>query len=223
MSKKTSKSLITVVAIGAVLALVYLFISRSGIDLQHIVDVLRTRINAAGALAPLLYIASYAVGAVLFIPGSALTILGGVIFGPIFGTIYTVIGATIGAVIAFIIARYFGASIAHRLEAIESTKFSAYYQKTELHGLSTVLFLRFVPLFPFSALNYALGLTKVRFRDYVLGTFFGIIPGTCAYVYFGDSLASLNPLYIGIAISILVLLSLVAGKLEKRMSKKTIV
>ena len=95
-----------------------------------------------------------------------------------------------------------------------------YNKKIATHGLLTVLFLRFVPLFPFNGLNFALGLTKISFKDYVVGTFFGIIPGTFAYVYFGDALSSLSPLKVGSAVAVIVLLSLVARFVIKKYDAK---
>lgn len=164
-----------------------------------------------GPWAPILYIALYVIACVLFIPGSPLTLAGGALFGPLYGTIYTVIGATLGATLAFCISRYLGRGIINERKGNVALKLKAYDAKIASHGFFTVLFLRFVPLFPFNGLNFGLGLTNVSFKDYVLGTFLGIIPGTYAYVYFGDSLASLNITKILIAFVIVIVLSL-AGK-----------
>ncbi len=170
--------------------------------------------------APLLYIGFYAVASVLFIPGSPITLAGGALFGPLYGTLYTIIGATLGATGGFILSRFIGGTFFSQKTGDVTSKLQSYNEKIKEHGFVTVLFLRFVPLFPFNGLNFGLGLTKVSFKDYFFGTFFGIIPGTFAYVYFGDSLASLNPVKIVGAIVFILILS-VAGKLFLQKSTTT--
>jgi uncharacterized membrane protein YdjX (TVP38/TMEM64 family) len=88
------------------------------------------------------------------------------------------------------------------------SKIKEYDQKLEENGFMTVLFFRLVPLFPFNGLNFALGLTKVRIKDYFFATLIGIIPGTFAYVYLGSSLAEMNYANIIFAIVLIILLSL---------------
>ena len=177
---------------------------------------LKATILGFGLWAPILYIGLYALASLLFIPGSPLTLVGGALFGPWFGTLYTVIGATIGAVLAFILSR----AVGHRFIAYGtgkvSQKLQAYDEKIAAHGFLTVLFLRFVPLFPFNGLNFALGFTKVSFKDYFLGTFLGIIPGTFAFVYFGDSLSTLSPVKIVSALGLIVGLSLLGKWIMKK-------
>ncbi len=70
------------------------------------VEALEVWIENAGIWAPLLFMLVYAVAAVLFLPGSVLTLAGGALFGPVLGTFYNLTGATIGATLAFLIARY---------------------------------------------------------------------------------------------------------------------
>jgi len=85
-------------------------------------------------------------------------------------------------------------------------KLSEYNEGLVRNGLPVVLFLRLVPVFPFNGLNFGLGLTKVTVRNYVLGTFIGIIPGTFVFVYLGSSLATLNPWHIAGAVILFLLL-----------------
>lgn len=170
---------------------------------------LRMYITRAGALAPLLYMATYAVATVLFVPGAAITLLGGALFGLWWGTLYTVVGATIGAVVAFFIARFFGRDFFGSLIAHERfQRVRTYDTALAANGFITMLVLRLVPLFPFNALNYSLGLTSVRSRAYIIGTFLGIIPGTFAYTYFGDSLFSLDIASIAIALVLVIFVTL---------------
>jgi uncharacterized membrane protein YdjX (TVP38/TMEM64 family) len=201
---------------GLVLVCTFFLVRESGLIEWFQVERLQTTVASYGAWAPMLFIAIYAVAPALLIPGSAITLAAGVLFGPIYGTLYTLIGATIGATIAFLLARTFSQRFVLFGESDVAQKVRAYDERIKRNGLATVLFLRFVPLFPFNALNYALGFTSVSFRDYVLGTAFGMIPGTFAYVYFGDSLATLSvPSIVG-ALALVIALALVGRCIMKR-------
>ena len=144
------------------------------------VDVLKGFINSAGAGAPLLFIAIYIVGICLFIPGTLLTATGAVLFGPFYGFIYNETGALIGASLAFFIGRYLGRDFA---ASLVGDRLKKYDDKVEEKGFATVLYLRLV-FFPFVPMNFGMGLTKVRFKDYFFGTFFGIIAGGFILTFF---------------------------------------
>ena len=169
---------------------------------------IRESILMFGPLAPFGFILIYNLSSILFLPGSILSIAGGAIFGPALGTVYVVIGATLGATLAFLISRYFARSFFEDIVEKKYPKIREYDEKLEKNGFMTVLFFRLVPVFPFNGLNFALGLTKVKVRDYFLATLIGIIPGTFAYVYLGNSLAEMNLTNIIYAIILIVLLSL---------------
>jgi len=189
-----------------------------GVDTLLEPSLIKERILGFGVWAGALYVLLYVVATVAFIPGTPFTVAGGAVFGPVFGTLYTVIGATIGATLAFVLARFLGRGFVGGMESEKFKKLMKYDKKMEENGLGTVLLLRFVPLFPFNGLNFALGLTRVSFKDYFLGTLFGIIPGTFAYTYFGDSITSLDPLQITFALALLIALSFAANVFNK--SKK---
>lgn len=178
-------------------------------------EAMRTAVTDAGMFAPLLFMTVYVVATILFIPGTPLTLLAGVLFGPWYGTLYVVVGATLGAVLAFLLARGLGRGAFSFGRGGVATRVAMYDAKLATHGLGTVLFLRSVPLFPFNGLNFALGLTSVKPRDYVVGTFFGIIPGTFSYVYFGDSLAMLKVTHLVMAV-VLMAVVVTLGVLLKR-------
>ncbi|PCI08957.1 MAG: sulfurtransferase [Gammaproteobacteria bacterium] len=146
------------------------------------VEVLQQWLAQAGWWAPVIFIFIYIVATVLFLPGSVFTLAGGVIFGPIFGLLYNLIGATIGAALSFLISRYLASDIVSRRAG---SKLKQLINGVDAEGWRFVAFVRLVPLFPFNLLNYALGLTKIRFKEYVVATFVFIIPGAAAYTYIG--------------------------------------
>jgi uncharacterized membrane protein YdjX (TVP38/TMEM64 family) len=141
------------------------------------------KIDHLGPVGPLAFVAGYAVACVALVPASLLTLVAGAIFGIVWGTIYTLIGASIGAVAGFLIARYAARGLVERRLA-DDARFAAIDRAVGAEGLKIVTLLRLSPVFPFSLLNYALGLTRVRLADYLLGMI-GIIPGTLLYVYYG--------------------------------------
>jgi uncharacterized membrane protein YdjX (TVP38/TMEM64 family) len=134
----------------------------------------------AGLWGPLIFIFVYAAGVCLFIPGTLLTTLGGAIFGAYQGFLYVWIGAMLGASAAFWIGRTLGRDLAASLVGDNLKK---YDEAIERNGFATVLYLRLV-YFPFTPMNFGMGLTRVRFWDYFLGTALGIIVGVFIFTFF---------------------------------------
>jgi uncharacterized membrane protein YdjX (TVP38/TMEM64 family) len=139
-------------------------------------------IQAQGALAPAVYIVVYAAATVFCIPGSVLTLLAGSLFGTWFGLICVVIGANLGANLAFLVARKLGRQAASRLLR---GKLPQVEVQMDRNGFTWVFWLRLVPLVPFFALNYACGLTPVRWSEYAAATFLGMIPACFVFVSLG--------------------------------------
>ncbi len=137
-------------------------------------------VKTAGLWAPLAYIAVYTVGVCLFVPGTLLTAAGAAIFGPYFGFVYVWLGAMIGSSLAFFIGRYLGRDFA---ASLAGDRLKKYDEAIARNGFATVLYLRLV-YFPFSPMNFGMGLTKVRFGDYFFGTALGISLGTFIITFF---------------------------------------
>jgi uncharacterized membrane protein YdjX (TVP38/TMEM64 family) len=131
----------------------------------------------------------YAVFTVAFLPGSLLTLAAGAIFGLVRGTAYAFTGATLGAAASFLVARY-GARRAIEQKIAGNARFAAIDKAVGKEGFKIVALLRLSPVFPFNLLNYALGLTKVRFLHYLLASV-AMLPGTLLYVYYGHAAGSL--------------------------------
>ena len=141
-------------------------------------------IDGLGAIAPIVFILAYVVITVAFLPASVITLGAGFVFGVIKGSILVFIGAMLGATAAFLVGRFIARDwIAKKVEG--NRFFNSLDNAIAEEGLKLIFLIRLSPAFPFNLLNYALGLTKVSFRDYVLGTT-GIIPGTIMYVYLGS-------------------------------------
>jgi uncharacterized membrane protein YdjX (TVP38/TMEM64 family) len=170
------KALLFVVFIAAAIYIIRFtpvkdFLTREA--LSHLVE-------SAGIWAPLFFVLLYAVGVCLFVPGTLLTALGAAIFGAYLGFLYVWIGAMIGASVAFWVGRTLGREFA---ASMIGDRLRKYDDAIERNGFATVLYLRLV-YFPFTPMNFGMGLTKVRFRDYFAGTGLGILVGTFIFTFF---------------------------------------
>lgn len=147
-------------------------------------------VEQLGPVGPAVFVAAYAAACVLFIPGSVLTLGAGAVFGVVKGSVLVSVASTLGASLSFLIGRYAARGwVARKLEG--RPRFSAVDTAAAREGWKIVLLTRLSPVFPFTLLNYAYGLTRVSFRDYILASWIGMMPGTVMYVYLG-SLARLG-------------------------------
>ncbi len=128
----------------------------------------------------------YVACTVLFVPGSILTLGAGVIYGPVWGTIIISLASTTGAACAFLLGRYVARDQVQSWIQ-KKPRFAALDEAVARKGGWIVFLLRLSPVFPFNLLNYALGLTGVRFSTYLLASWVGMIPGTIAYVLIGHA------------------------------------
>lgn len=140
-------------------------------------------VASLGALGPVVFIGGYALAVVAFVPASLLTLAAGAVFGLGPGVVYVFCAATLGSSLAFLVSRYLARGLVEKKLAGHAG-FAAIDQAVAAQGRRIVFLLRLSPAFPFTLLNYALGLTRVRFPDYVLASV-GMLPGTLLYVYYG--------------------------------------
>ena len=178
MTSRTTIVIRALLALGIVVALLF-----AGRRLGALVPEFAQYIEGLGAVGPLVFILGYAVATVAFIPGSLLTLAAGAIFGLVKGVAIVFVGATIGSILAFLLSRYVARRAIEQRIAGNST-FAAVDRAIAAQGRRIVLLLRLSPAFPFSLLNYALGLSRISFVDYVLASV-GMLPGTVLYVYYG--------------------------------------
>lgn len=178
--------------LGAAALLVWL-----GARLGGRLPALVARVDALGAWGPAAFVLGYAVAVVAFVPASLLTLAAGAVFGVARGTVLVAAGATLGASAAFLLARYAARdAVARRLA--RAPRFAALDRAVGEDGRRLVFLLRLSPVFPFGLLNYALGLTRVRFVDYLVASV-GMLPGTLLYVYSGKVAGDVAALAAGAA------------------------
>ena len=137
-------------------------------------------LDQAGFWAPLVFILVYAAAVCMFVPGSVVTALGAALFGPYWGFLYVYAGAMIGSSVAFWIGRTLGREFA---ASLIGDRLKKYDEGVERNGFATVLYLRLI-YFPFTPMNFGMGLTKVKFGDYFWGTALGILVGTFILTFF---------------------------------------
>ncbi len=158
--------------------------------MQDFLNNLLTNIDGLGWIGLIAFIAVYVLATVIFLPGSALTLGAGALFGLVRGSVLVSLASTLGATAAFLIGRYLARDwVARKIQG--NAKFNAIDVAVGREGWKIVGLTRLSPVFPFNLLNYAYSLTKVRLRDYVLASWIGMMPGTVMYVYVG-SLARLG-------------------------------
>ncbi len=170
----------------------------AGRKLGALIPAFTAWVDDLGVWGPVVFIAGYALATVAFVPGSLLTLAAGAIFGLGKGTALVLVAATLGASAAFLVSRYVARGFVERRLA-GNERFAAIDQAIGTEGRKIVLLLRLSPLFPFNLLNYALGLTRVRFADYLVASV-GMLPGTLLYVYYGKVVGDVARLAGGAAV-----------------------
>jgi uncharacterized membrane protein YdjX (TVP38/TMEM64 family) len=178
--KAGSKSVVKAVLFLFFIVCAILLIRFTGIRESLTADSLGRFLERVGFWAPFIYMIIYAAGVCLFLPGTLMTGLGAAIFGPYWGFVYVWVGAMAGAGLAFYIGRTLGREFA---ASLIGDRLKKYDDAIERNGFATVLYLRLV-YFPFTPMNFGMGLTKVRFWDYLAGTGLGIIVGTFVFTFF---------------------------------------
>jgi len=142
------------------------------------------RIASMGAAGGIAFVLLYAACSVAFLPVSPLTFGAGSVFGVARGFVLVWIGATIGSCACFLIGRHWLRGWVEKRLA-RYPLFAAIDAAVSAQGPRVVFLTRLTPLFPFNTLNYAYGLTRVKFADYAVATCLGMMPGTLLFVYLG--------------------------------------
>ena len=173
------KKLLLAAVVAAVVVTVFT------VDVRALLREALAGLESLGAWGPVIFVLLYIVAAVLFVPGSALTLGAGALFGVGLGSVLVSAGATLGATAAFLVGRYLARDwVAKKIEG--NAAFAALDRAVAADGWKIVGLTRLSPAFPFTLLNYAFGLSRVSLRDYVIASWIGMMPGTVMYVYLGS-------------------------------------
>jgi uncharacterized membrane protein YdjX (TVP38/TMEM64 family) len=177
MKLKTGATLIFLIC---ALATVAMFWYLGRID----IDALQVWLRQWGWWAPFVYVILYVVATILVLPSTALNLTGGALFGPWLGLFWTSVAAIIAAVIAFIFSRTIGReAVAKRLAG----RWQAMDTEVQRGGVFYMFAVRLLPIMPYGLVNFAAGLTSISFKDYLIGTSLGTVPGILPFVWLGSS------------------------------------
>jgi len=180
MKNKSTTKIISAIALGTAIAYT-LWQYPIGRYLPILIDWILNQ----GLIGYIVYISVFAIGTAMFFPGSIFVMGAGYIWGIAVGSIVASISLTLSAAIAFIFGRYIARDwIANKVS--QSQKLGKLDVGVANSGFKIIFLIRLSPIFPFTLFNYAYGSTGVKFRNYILGTWLGMIPGTVMYVYFGS-------------------------------------
>ncbi len=146
---------------------------------------IRALAGHAGLASPVIFVLIYAIGISMFLPASLFTGIGAILFGVSWGLFYNMTGAMLGASMSFWIARYLGRDF---IKSQTGEQLHAYDDKLATMGFETTLYLRLI-FFPFTPLNFGLGLTGVTFGRFFWGTFFGKIASGVILTFFFATLS----------------------------------
>lgn len=186
---KNQKIFLALLIIALVLITVKYFLPH--IDLKSLTPQnIKQYLLSFGPWALVVFIALYAINSVTILPPIGLmSLAAGFIFGPLKGTIGLMAGAFLGTTATFYISRLFGGPL---VEKMIKGKAKEIQDKLDQNGFKVILFMRLIPIFPWEVINYASGLSKMKYRDYILATMIGIFPSVVIQTFFTDRLANFN-------------------------------
>lgn len=177
-------------------AIVALVVAASVLPVGELLLGLATSIQSAGAVGIVGYYLLYVVATVFLVPAFILTLTAGFAWGPVVGTLVVWVSATSAATAAFLVGRFLARDwVSER--AAQSDRFAAIDRAVGHNGFRIVLLLRLSPVFPFNLMNYILGVTQVKLRDYVAASALGMLPATAMYVYLGSLINNVTELASG--------------------------
>jgi uncharacterized membrane protein YdjX (TVP38/TMEM64 family) len=184
-------------------------------------DVIKHFVQGFGPWAIVVFIALYALNTISLLPPiGIMSLTAGFIFGPVWGSVAIMFGTFLGTSSTFFISRYFAGPF---VQNIIKGKGKEFQDKLDKNGFKVILFIRLIPLLPWEIVNYAAGLSKIKYRDYILATLIGVFPAVVVQTYFSDRLSNFNikdPTVIA-AIGAFILLGAIPALYLKYKNKKT--
>lgn len=146
-------------------------------------------LKTMGIYAPIIYIFIYTLGTLLILPSTPLNITGGAFFGIWWGTLWTTIAAIFAAVVSFAFTRSMGKDFVNQKLA---GKWEILDQKMCQGGTYYIIAIRLLPIIPYGLVNFAAGLTSISFKQYLIGTAIGTLPGVLPFVMMGAGINQLS-------------------------------
>lgn len=217
--EKIKKKHIVMVVLAIIIGFLVYWCRTSGMLENCTPHSIKNYISSFGMLAPVIYIVMFTLIPLTLFPDAVLAVAGGMIFGVGFGTLYTVIGAVCGATLSFFMSRFFGRGLVQRLIKGKAEWFEDGIEK---RGFLFIFILRLIPLVPFDVISYGAGLSKIKYKDFILATSIGIIPGVWVYSNLGDKSENLLSVEFFGAAAILVVLIIFSYYIKKKISIKTL-
>lgn len=206
---KILKNLLAVFFLALLIYFINYYMHQTGYTAEDI----KNYIASFGIWAPLVFIILFTLVPLTLFPDALLAIAGGMVFGLFYGFIYTMIGAACGATLAFMIARLAGNSL---LKKLKNHNIDHLQNLLNRNGFWIVLYLRLIPLIPFDIISYGAGLARIKYRDFILATLLGIIPGVLVYVNLGDKSLSIGSTDFYIALALLIGLTSLAWLFKQK-------
>ena len=176
-------------------------------------------VKSFGVWAPIIYLGILTILPLFLFPDSVMVMAGGMIFGLYKGTFLTLIGSLTGATVAFYVSRKLGQNAVKKIIKKDLVLFK---EQAEKNGFLITLLLRLIPLFPFKVVSYSAGLSDIKYKDFLLATAIGALPGMIVYTNVGDKSTAVGSTSFYISLGLLVLLMAVSLLLKKRLSTKDI-
>ncbi len=170
--------------ISAIIAAAVLAVSMSWLPLGQHLQAFAGTVRTSGVWGPIVLGAAHALATLLFIPAWPLTLLAGFLFGLVRGTLIVSLASAMSASVAFwlgqtVVRKWAQHKLSSRVQAIDTA--------VNRQGFKIVLLIRLSPIFPSAFTNYAMSLTTIRFRDFLIASWIGMLPGIFVYVYFGST------------------------------------
>lgn len=153
-------------------------------------EVIRHYIEGFGSWAIAVYVLLYILNTITLIPPIAfMSLSAGAIFGPVWGTVALTLGAFCGTTATFVISRFFGGKLVDKFVKGKAADFN---EKVSKNGFIVLLPMRLIGFPPYEFINYACGLSKISYKDYITATMLGMSPAIIIQVLLADRLANFS-------------------------------
>ncbi|MGM0629349.1 MAG: TVP38/TMEM64 family protein [Patescibacteria group bacterium] len=168
-------------------------------QLVKIPQLINKEMEELGTWAPVVFILLYIPVVLFFLPAWPLSLAGGICFGMPLAPIYLIIGATLGGSITFLMVKHLDKGKFSKIIEKRHQRYYRYYKIINEHEITLVILLHFTLVIPFTGINYFLGISRVSFKNFLIGTLIGSIPGAVFYAYLGFAVYEMKAIHFIIA------------------------